>query len=30
MSLAMSGDSKDSRAVAEEAIAADPDYPINY
>lgn len=30
MSLGMSGDLKDSRAVAEMAIAADPDYPINY
>jgi hypothetical protein len=30
MSLGMSGDVKDSRAVAEKAIAADPDYPINY
>jgi hypothetical protein len=30
MSLGMSGDIKDSRAVAEKAIAADPDYPINY
>jgi tetratricopeptide (TPR) repeat protein len=30
MALGMSGDSKGSRAVAEEAIAADPDYPINY
>jgi hypothetical protein len=30
MSLGMSGDLRDSRAVAEKAIAADPDYPINY
>ena len=30
MSLGMSGDTRDSRAVAEKAIAADPDYPINY
>jgi len=30
MSLGMSGDAKNSRAVAEKAIAADPDYPINY
>jgi len=30
MSLGMSGDLKGSRAVAEKAIAADPDYPINY
>lgn len=30
MALGMSGDMKDSRAVAENAIAADPDYPINY
>ncbi len=30
MSLGMSGDLKDSRSVAEMAIAADPDYPINY
>lgn len=30
MSLGMSGDLKDSRAVAEMAIASDPDYPINY
>jgi hypothetical protein len=30
MSLGMSGDLKNSRAVAEKAIAADPDYPINY
>jgi tetratricopeptide (TPR) repeat protein len=30
MSLGMSGDIKDSRAVAEKAIVADPDYPINY
>jgi hypothetical protein len=30
MSLGMSGDIKDSRAVAEKAITADPDYPINY
>lgn len=29
-SLAMSGDLKNSRAVAENAIGADPDYPINY
>ena len=30
MALGMSGDFKDSRAVAENAIATDPDYPINY
>jgi tetratricopeptide (TPR) repeat protein len=30
MSLGMSGDIKDSRAVAKMAIAADPDYPLNY
>ncbi|MDR3797763.1 MAG: hypothetical protein P4K93_06400 [Terracidiphilus sp.] len=30
MSLGMSGDLKNSRAVAEKAIVADPDYPINY
>lgn len=30
MSLGMSGDLKNSRAVAESAIAADPDYPLNY
>jgi hypothetical protein len=30
MSLGMSGDLKASRAAAEKAIAADPDYPINY
>jgi len=30
MSLGMSGDLKNSRAVAEMAIAEDPDYPINY
>ena len=30
LSLGMSGDAKNSRAVAEKAIAADPDYPINY
>ena len=30
MSLGMSGDLKDSRAVAEMAIASDPDYPLNY
>ncbi len=30
MSLGMSGDLKDSRAVAEHAIAADPEYPLNY
>ena len=30
MSLGMSGDIKDGRAVAERAVAADPDYPINY
>ena len=30
MSLGMSGDLKDSRVVAEKAIAADPDYPLNY
>ena len=30
MSLGMSGDLKNSRAVAEKAIAEDPDYPLNY
>lgn len=30
MSLGMSGDLKNSRAYAERAIAADPDYPLNY
>jgi len=30
MALGMSGDIKGSRAVAEAAIQADPDYPINY
>ena len=30
MALGMSGDLKNSRAVAELAIASDPDYPINY
>jgi tetratricopeptide (TPR) repeat protein len=30
MSLGVSGDLKDSRAVAEMAIASDPDYPLNY
>lgn len=30
MALGMSGDLKKSRAEAEKAIAADPDYPINY
>ena len=30
MSLGMSGDIKGSRALAEKAMAADPDYPINY
>ena len=30
MSLRMSGDLKNSSAVAEKAIVADPDYPINY
>jgi hypothetical protein len=30
MSLGMSGDVKGSRALAEKAVAADPDYPINY
>jgi len=30
MALGMSGDLKDSRGVAEKAIAADPDYPLNY
>jgi hypothetical protein len=30
MSLGMSGDLKNSRAVAEMAIAADPNYPLNY
>ena len=30
MSLGLSGDAKGSRAVAEKALSADPDYPINY
>jgi hypothetical protein len=30
MALGMSGDLKNSRAVAEMAASADPDYPINY
>jgi len=30
MSLGMSGDLKNSRAVAENAISTDPDYPLNY
>ena len=30
MSLGMSGDLKQSRAVAQKAIEADPDYPLNY
>lgn len=30
MSLGMSGDLKQSRAVAQQAIEADPDYPLNY
>ena len=30
MSLGMSGDLKQSRAVAQKAIDTDPDYPINY
>ena len=30
MALGKSGDLKGSRAVAEKAVAADPDYPINY
>lgn len=30
MALGMSGDLKNSRAVAEMAIKSDPDYPINY
>jgi hypothetical protein len=30
MSLGMSGDLKNSRAVAEKAVIADPDYPLNY
>lgn len=30
MTLGMSGDLKDSRAVAEKAIVSDPDYPLNY
>ncbi len=30
MSLGMAGDLKQSRAVAQQAIEADPDYPINY
>jgi hypothetical protein len=30
MSLGISGDLKNSRAVAEMAISADPDYPLNY
>jgi hypothetical protein len=30
MSFGMSGDFTNSRAIAEKAISADPDYPINY
>jgi len=30
MALGMSGDVKGSRALAEKAVAADPDYPLNY
>jgi hypothetical protein len=30
MALGMSGDLKNSRAVAESAIQSDPDYPLNY
>jgi tetratricopeptide (TPR) repeat protein len=30
MALGMSGDLKGSRELAEKAVAADPDYPINY
>lgn len=30
MSLGMSGDAKKARALAEHAVAADPEYPINY
>jgi hypothetical protein len=30
MALGMSGDIKDSRAVAEKATTTDPDYPLNY
>jgi len=30
MALGMSGDLKNSRAVAQQAITADPDYPLNY
>lgn len=30
MTLGLSGDVKGGRAVAEKAVAADPDYPINY
>jgi tetratricopeptide (TPR) repeat protein len=30
MALGMSGDLRGSRAIAEKAIASDPDYPINY
>jgi len=30
MALGMNGDLKAGRAAAEKAIAADPDYPINY
>jgi len=30
MSLGMSGDLKNSRAVAEQATGSDPDYPLNY
>lgn len=30
MSLGMSGDTKGARVVAEKAIIADPDYPLNY
>jgi hypothetical protein len=30
MALGMSGDLKSSRALAEQAVKADPDYPLNY
>jgi tetratricopeptide (TPR) repeat protein len=30
MSLGMGGDLKDSRAIAQQAIELDPDYPLNY
>jgi len=30
MALGMSGDLRESREIAEKAIAADPDYPLNY